>query len=64
MVDEYEYEITMIHDKTDSFLLKTNHPPPLTPPPPLSFLRVAQGPKKSNPPNQCEMGSGPFRPVG
>ena len=58
MVDEYEYEITMIHDKTDSFLLKTNHPPP------LSFLRVAQGPKKSNPPNQCEMGSGPFQPVG
>lgn len=26
MVDEYEYEIMMIHDKTDSFLLKTNYP--------------------------------------
>ena len=62
MVDEYEYEITMIHDKTDSFLLKTNHPS--SSPPPFSFLRVAQGPKKSNPPNQCEMGSGPFQPVG
>lgn len=56
MVDEYQYEITMIHNKTDSFLLKTNPPTP-------SFLRVAQGPKKPNPPHQCEIGSRPFQPV-
>ena len=42
MVDEYEYEITMIHDKTDSFLLKTNYP---TPPPPSLFLGLLKGPK-------------------